>query len=597
MGLRCPAILLPASHAADFDEQALRAILAHELHHLPRRDCEWYLLARITCAVGWIQPLLWALCRQLEQVSEEACDQAVIQQHCSPRAYADCLLTLAECMALSRRERAAGAGVVPLRSSLSRRIQGILSTTPRPTRPPSVRTRTAIALGASCTVGLGLLLVSAPITPGRGRLLGGTAMAQSKDEGAVILGRVVDEDGRPVAGAHLAAASRAGMRIVLAQRVTFAGARTDADGSFRLTGLATETYFIYLAGNGEERVAAAVEGVAVKEGESVRIPDLVLTSGALITGTVVDQATGRPLEGVHVGCYGPHRPRFSGVLDSVRTDPDGRYRLRVAPGTSHVYVAAAVQTENLAAPSDPSHQVYAAEVTLARGETRVISFRVNGKVVAPAVVIGRVIYENGEPAKGVRVSAQIQVNLSSPAFLEKRQIGYRVDWAEDRTGADGSYRLTGLGTARYNVTVDPPTREWVAAAAEGVAAKEGETVRASELVLTPGGFITGRVVDERSGQPLEGVSIGCYGPQHPRSSAAIDSAVTDRTGRFTLRVAPGSCWVYVNGPVQQGSVPEWMSRKGIDVVVAKGQTRTIQFRIDPRDLDLPANRAGRPRDR
>lgn len=592
MGVRRPAILLPASHATDFDGQALRAILAHELHHLPRRDCAWYLLARITCALGWVQPLLWVLCRRLEQVSEAACDQAVIQQHCSPRAYADCLLTLAERLALSRRERIAGAGVVPLRSSLGRRIQGILSTPPRRTRPLSRRTRAAVALGASCSVGLGLLLVSAPATPGHGSLLGGSAMAQPKDEGGVILGRVVDEDGRPAAGVHLAAATRARMAI-LGQRSTFAQAVTQADGSFRLTGLATETYFVYLTANGAERVAGAVEGVAVKEGESVRVPDLVLSSGALITGTVVDQETGRPLEGIHVGCYGPHRPRFSGVLDSVRTDRDGRYHLRVAPGTNHVYVAAAVQAENPSAPSDPSHQVYAAEVAPAKGETKTVSLRVNGKLIASAAVVGRVIYENGEPAKGVRVVAQVQDSVPSPAFLEKRRIGYRVDWAEDRTGADGSYRLVGLGTARYNVTVDRPTPEWVAAAAEGVAARDGETIRAADLVLTPGGFITGTVVDEKSGQPLEGVSIGCYGPQHPRSSSAIDSATTDRVGHFTLRVAPGSSWIYVNGPFS-GRVPQWMGHKGRNVVVAKGQTQAVQLRVDARDLDLTMSRPGKP---
>jgi beta-lactamase regulating signal transducer with metallopeptidase domain len=596
MGVRRPAILLPASHTTDFDGQALRAILAHELHHLPRRDCAWYLLARITCALGWVQPLLWVLCRRLEQASEEACDQAVIQQHCSPRAYADCLLTLAERLAPSRRERAAGAGVVPIRSALGRRIQGILSIPPRRTRPPSVRTRAAIALGASCSVGLGFLLVSTPPVPGRERLLGGMAMAQPIDEGAVILGRVVDEDGRPVAGVHLAAATRARMAI-LGRRSTFAQGTTQADGSFRVTGLATETYFVYLTANGADRVAAAVEGVAVKEGESVRVPDLVLTPGALITGTVVDQETGRPLEGVHVGCYGPHRPRFSGVLDSVRTDRDGRYRLRVAPGTNHVYVAAAVQAEDPAAPSDPSHQVYAAEVALAKGETKRVSFRVNGKLIAPAVVVGRVVYENGEAAKGVRVVAGIQHSVRTPGLLEKQRIGYRMDWADDRTGPDGSYRLIGLGTARYNVTVDRSTPEWVAAAAEGVAARDGETVRAADLVLTRGAFITGTVVDKRTGQPLQGVSIGCHGPQRPRSSGAIDYTATDRIGRFTLRVAPGSCWVYVNGPARLGRWPEWMGREGIDVVVAKGQTQTVQFRIDPRDLDLAANRAGRAPDR
>lgn len=66
-GLWRPAILLPASYRADFDSPALRAILAHELAHIARRDCVWNLLARLVCMVGWVQPLLWILCRRLEQ--------------------------------------------------------------------------------------------------------------------------------------------------------------------------------------------------------------------------------------------------------------------------------------------------------------------------------------------------------------------------------------------------------------------------------------------------------------------------------------------------------------------------------------------------
>ena len=54
-----PAIFVPAADRSTFDGPELRAILAHELAHLARRDCVWNLAARITCAIGWVQPLLW----------------------------------------------------------------------------------------------------------------------------------------------------------------------------------------------------------------------------------------------------------------------------------------------------------------------------------------------------------------------------------------------------------------------------------------------------------------------------------------------------------------------------------------------------------
>jgi len=159
-GLHRPAIFLPADHDALFDPAALRAILAHELAHLARRDNAWTLAARLLCALLWPQPLLWLLCRRLEQIGEEACDEAVLAQDCPPRAYADCLLTLAEHHPLPRRERALGAGVAPFRSSLGRRVQRILAqgTHAMSTVPPRLRL-TIAALTLAAVIG-GAFIVS-----------------------------------------------------------------------------------------------------------------------------------------------------------------------------------------------------------------------------------------------------------------------------------------------------------------------------------------------------------------------------------------------------------------------------------------------------
>ncbi len=126
-GLRRPAIFLPTAFAADFDADALRAVFTHELAHRDRRDNLWTLAARLLTAALWFQPLLWLLCRRLEQISEDACDEAVLAASCPPRAYAACLLSLAERPPLTRRQRSLTAGVAPFRSSLGRRVQRILT--------------------------------------------------------------------------------------------------------------------------------------------------------------------------------------------------------------------------------------------------------------------------------------------------------------------------------------------------------------------------------------------------------------------------------------------------------------------------------------
>lgn len=142
IGLFRPAILLPTGFAteskanfnndvnADFDAETLDAVFAHEAAHLRAREAWWTLAARVLCAVCWMQPLVWWLCREREQAAEEDCDQAVLERGCSPQRYAACLLRLAQRLMPTPWECAAGSGSMVFRSSLGRRIQHILHRVP-----------------------------------------------------------------------------------------------------------------------------------------------------------------------------------------------------------------------------------------------------------------------------------------------------------------------------------------------------------------------------------------------------------------------------------------------------------------------------------
>ena len=160
-GIVRPTIFLPDGAEADFSPEALGAILAHELAHLARRDNAWTLLCRILCAVLWPQPLLWVLCQRLDAVGEEACDQAVLAHACPPRAYADCLLTLAERWQPSRRERTLAAGVAPFRSAVGRRVAQIVAASRRPSPNPTRRFRMGIAFCALLAATGSVLLLNA----------------------------------------------------------------------------------------------------------------------------------------------------------------------------------------------------------------------------------------------------------------------------------------------------------------------------------------------------------------------------------------------------------------------------------------------------
>jgi beta-lactamase regulating signal transducer with metallopeptidase domain len=100
-GVRHPVIYLPADYATQYDHETLRAILSHELEHVTRRDCAWFVLAHVTTSLFWPHPLVWMLERRLSQASEEACDAAVLAHGCPAGAYAASLLALAERMGMA----------------------------------------------------------------------------------------------------------------------------------------------------------------------------------------------------------------------------------------------------------------------------------------------------------------------------------------------------------------------------------------------------------------------------------------------------------------------------------------------------------------
>jgi hypothetical protein len=83
--------LIPAGHEAWTEEQRSSA-LVHELSHVKRADFLVMVLARLSLAFFWFNPLSWIVFRRLRNEQEEACDEGVIRTGIKPSTYAANLL-------------------------------------------------------------------------------------------------------------------------------------------------------------------------------------------------------------------------------------------------------------------------------------------------------------------------------------------------------------------------------------------------------------------------------------------------------------------------------------------------------------------------
>jgi beta-lactamase regulating signal transducer with metallopeptidase domain len=134
IGFLKPAVVLPSWALRELSAAELNAVVLHELAHLSRWD-DWTNLAqRVLRALFFFHPAVWWVENRLSLEREMACDDLVLEQTANPRAYAECLVSLAEKNLLQRGVALAQAAVGRMRQT-SLRVRQILDAG----RPNAVR--------------------------------------------------------------------------------------------------------------------------------------------------------------------------------------------------------------------------------------------------------------------------------------------------------------------------------------------------------------------------------------------------------------------------------------------------------------------------
>lgn len=120
-----PTVLIPRAVLGQLNEEELRGVLLHELHHLQRRDAIVNLLQGILTAVYFFHPLVWWVNGRIREWRELACDEASLQTlPGGKRAYGEALVKVTEVFGYASPPLA--LGVMESKHPTKRRLERIL---------------------------------------------------------------------------------------------------------------------------------------------------------------------------------------------------------------------------------------------------------------------------------------------------------------------------------------------------------------------------------------------------------------------------------------------------------------------------------------
>ena len=383
--------------------------------------------------------------------------------------------------------------------------------------------------------------------PGNG---GGTqlpvAAAENGSEKLIFSGRVVDNNGVPVADAEILYSvkynqSESATRTGMAGKFRFEFPRPELKRWDRVSIVATHPDH-----------AIGWQNLPPQSTTDVEIQ---LATPGIISGKILNEA-GEPIQNAeariqHLFRGDPMSREHEGGLGmapmpipTVKTDANGEFVLRGLPQG----LTTNLETQGLG---------YAKEVHFkVPVGTEGLEFRLKHE----GRIAGRLSYAD----TGVSVTN---------AVVALQGIYPTTGWEEKRVDANGGYLLTNLAPGVYNLFLYEGPAGWTAVARELIKVVEGETVSNVDLILVRGGFITGRVTDQDTNEPIADHHISFYDAARPESQAAVHGTETDENGVYRFRAAPGRARVYTSAP--EGYLGRWSVDRYVDVV--ETETITVDF--------------------
>jgi len=652
-GLRRPVVVVPRCWVVALAPAELRALLAHEVAHVKRRDFLANLVQRLIEIPLFFHPGAWLASRRIALAREELCDSWALSLGTDAASYARSLAAAAE---LTRGSFApVSLGIAEGRSALLRRVETIMrmENMKRVSRPLVVAVMavglvSAIAFAAvqmreqsqsgvantdrttvqqllsemrNLAIAMQMYVqdsgdvfpptddietIQVALAPYMGKgsqqiftrklrylMPAGINLSQMEDpastpmavadddpENAVVgyadghvakvpkgtniapvkpspvplvrtvifSGRVVDERGRPIAGADVwlevgsgaANATYPGpMRLFLSRSL----GTTGKDGRFRSSvEIKPNLRYQHVGESWECAIIAhhAQHGAAwarVQGPKETIAVNLVMERGGDLRGQVVDP-DGRAIPDASIqireitlGTYpkadvlwigGPEGPAWA----RVRSDARGGFSFKGLPAKANVHLTASPNREERRTEEWRPPDVIV-DLATQRG---VLPLRFNH----PPVIEGALLLPNGKPAEGIRVS------ISTEWKITENRYGTSSDTVE--TDKQGHFTFSLYRPATCVVTV--LDKGYYAVLVKDLRVTGyGQKVVLPAKTLQQGGTVEGRVLDADTGAPVKGLPVFC------RPSPDLDSlggrgttetaSTTDAEGHYHLVAPPG----------------------------------------------------------
>ena len=406
---------------------------------------------------------------------------------------------------------------------------------------------------------------------------GPTAAAENESEKAIFSGRVIDNNGTPVANAGLRYAvtfypleGNAGSGYSSYYDPLFF-TRTGVDGTFRFE--LSPSRLKWMPFDSKDMLSHLNIAVTHPDHaiwwqevpfQSTTDMEIQLETPEIISGKVMNEA-GEPIQNAKIQIQSVFRgdpirgePGNSLTHDAlpqpVKTDANGEF---VFPGLPQgATISLDVQGSGYAKESRHSVSVGAKRLEFRLKREGRIEGRLTYAGTGKRVRSGVISFQGIHPTRG---------------------------WGEARVNWWGNYRLKNVIPGTYSLYFAHGPEGWTAIAKEPITVSEGETVTV-DLTLIRSGTISGQVTDQDTNEPIANHPIRLNDAARPEDFSLMGHhTITDTTGTYRFDAAPGRALVHTNPPGGYQDIRQ-LERSNIGQIqrrvdIVEGETVVVNFQF------------------